>query len=440
LLHRRVSARTVAARSLNNARSRVHRVARQLGWRQANREQRALRRTPLSVNLGTTRLGRHCWSRAVHETYLAANVFRDGFGLSRSWPRFAVSLVVRHENTVRIWSALPHTMGCHTVQSSPEERRDPSVPSLPVTDALRMRQVRLTHPEGERLGLTIDFLKFTPRAPRTYESRITHHSEDMPGSFSYSILVKTGRGDGGRAMEIQSPTRGDDWTIDTSDTSSGSGTSQGALLSTDVRGSVVRLLLDQHGQDKLFTESPFKPEISVLLVRAGVAGSDRPATFFDTQDCGWDDPIADQMDQRPEAPAQAPTAVAPAQPPTVPAPSQRPPPPIVAAPPPLPDADGHGFVDYPEARCLDLDPAVALGRTADSLVLICQVRQGEWYYKGYGLKNQLPLFINGAQRTPDGFRATNNGFQYQVAPDALTIIQGAARVSREPMLEYWLSP
>lgn len=327
-----------------------------------------------------------------------------------------VSLVVRHETTVRRWSALPHTMGCHTVQADQGARHDPNVPILPVPDALRVRQTSLTHPGGERLGLTLEFVKFKPQVPRTYDSPITHRIEDMPGTFNYDIIVSTGHGDGARGLVITSPTRGSDWAVDSSDTSSRSESSHNALLSADVSGSVVTLLLDLHGQDKLFRDSVFKPYISVLLGRAGVAGSARPAIEFDIQDCMWDDPIADQSDQRPEAPSQAPTEVPPVQP-SVPAPSYRPLlPPGPGELPPLPDADGHGFLDYPEARCLDVDPAVALGRTADSLVLICRVRPREWYYRGYGLKNHLPLFINGAQRTAKGFRATNNGVQYDVAP------------------------
>jgi hypothetical protein len=165
----------------------------------------------------------------------------------------------------------------------------------------------------------------------------------------------------------------------------------------------------------------------------------RPAIFFDSQTCAWNDPVTAQINQGPGSPSEPPTAVVPAQPPAAPTPSYRPPP-VVTSPPTLPDADVHVFLAYPDARCLDVDPAVALGRTADSLVLICQVRPGDWYYKGYGLKNHLPLFINGAQRTAKGFRATNYGVQYDVAPDALTITQGSAGVSSERMLEFWLSP
>jgi hypothetical protein len=123
--------------------------------------------------------------------------------------------------------------------------------------------------------------------------------------------------------------------------------------------------------------------------------------------------------------------------------------PIRCLPPPLcapparngrqipPDADPQGFVGYPGARCNDTNPPVAIGRTADSVVVICQTGVGRFYYKGVGLQNGLSVEIDDPVQTGATFVATNNGVQYLLSPTALIITQGSTVLSNEPMLEYW---
>lgn len=103
----------------------------------------------------------------------------------------------------------------------------------------------------------------------------------------------------------------------------------------------------------------------------------------------------------------------------------------------LPDADAQGFLNYPGARCNYTNPAVAIGLTPDSAVVICQTGVGRFYYRGFGLSNRQSVEID--DPTPSGttFTATNNGVQYLLSPDALTITQGSVVLSREPMKEYW---
>jgi len=45
-----------------------------------------------------------------------------------------------------------------------------------------------------------------------------------------------------------------------------------------------------------------------------------------------------------------------------------------------PDADSQGFVGYPGVRRYYTNPAVVMGRTADSFVVICQTGVGRFYY------------------------------------------------------------
>jgi hypothetical protein len=80
---------------------------------------------------------------------------------------------------------------------------------------------------------------------------------------------------------------------------------------------------------------------------------------------------------------------------------------------------------------------VAIGRTADSVVVICQTGVGRFYYKGVGLQNGLSVEIDDPVQTGAAFVATNNGVQYSLSPTALIITQGSTVLSDEPMLEYW---
>jgi hypothetical protein len=80
---------------------------------------------------------------------------------------------------------------------------------------------------------------------------------------------------------------------------------------------------------------------------------------------------------------------------------------------------------------------VAIGRTSESLVVICQTGVERYYYKGFGLQNGLSVDIDDPVRTGGTFVVTNNGVQYPLSPVALTITQGSSVLSNEPMLEYW---
>lgn len=80
-----------------------------------------------------------------------------------------------------------------------------------------------------------------------------------------------------------------------------------------------------------------------------------------------------------------------------------------------------------------------MGRTSDSLVVVCQTQPaGPLYYVGFGLQNRLPILIPGVLHfQTNGFVVTNNDTQYTITPDALTIYQPSAGNTVEPMTEYW---
>ena len=101
------------------------------------------------------------------------------------------------------------------------------------------------------------------------------------------------------------------------------------------------------------------------------------------------------------------------------------------------DTDRQGFVAYQGARCNSTNPAIAIARTTQSLVVICETGIGRLYYKGMRLSDSASVEIDDPVRTATGFTVTNAGVQYMLAPDALVISQGATQLADETVLMYW---
>jgi hypothetical protein len=109
---------------------------------------------------------------------------------------------------------------------------------------------------------------------------------------------------------------------------------------------------------------------------------------------------------------------------------------LIARPAPQ-GTDLKGFLGYPGARCHSANPAVAIGRTSKSLMVICQSYTGGFYYKGFDLQNRLSVEVENFVRVDERFTASNIGVQYLVSPEALIVTNGPVTLSLEPMLEYW---
>lgn len=101
------------------------------------------------------------------------------------------------------------------------------------------------------------------------------------------------------------------------------------------------------------------------------------------------------------------------------------------------DTDPQGFVGIPEARCNHTNPAVAIGQTADSLVVVCETGAGRYYYKGVRTNDGAAIEIEDPVPSGDGFTATNAGVQYSISSRALVISEGSTVLAEEPMLQYW---
>jgi hypothetical protein len=109
---------------------------------------------------------------------------------------------------------------------------------------------------------------------------------------------------------------------------------------------------------------------------------------------------------------------------------------LIAQPAPQ-GSDLKGFVGFRGARCNSANPAVAIGRTTNSLIVVCQNYAGRFYYKGFGLRNGLSVEVDDSVQTGSRFIASTKGLQYMVSPKALVVTQGQNTLSDEPMLEYW---
>lgn len=104
--------------------------------------------------------------------------------------------------------------------------------------------------------------------------------------------------------------------------------------------------------------------------------------------------------------------------------------------PTVPGADWQGFTSGPRCNASD-DPAVAIGMTSRSRVVICQVgnQTGRWYYKGATPNGTIELQY--PTLTGDTFEARNGSVRYLVSPSSLTIVDGGRVLSDEPMIAYW---
>jgi len=104
----------------------------------------------------------------------------------------------------------------------------------------------------------------------------------------------------------------------------------------------------------------------------------------------------------------------------------------------LPGTDAQGFIDYPGARCDAGSTLAAVARTTGSVFVVCRSGPGEFYYRGVRLSDSAGIELPNAVRSSGGFDVTNpnDGTQYQIRPDGLTIVPPGAEAITEPMVQY----
>jgi serine/threonine-protein kinase len=104
----------------------------------------------------------------------------------------------------------------------------------------------------------------------------------------------------------------------------------------------------------------------------------------------------------------------------------------------LPGTDNLGWTDYPSARCDPGTQPAVMARTTQSVLVVCQIQPGNFYYRGVRLSDSASIELANAVRSSQGFDVTNptDGTRYQIRPTSLTIVPPAGQASSEPMLEY----
>ncbi|OBG78682.1 serine/threonine-protein kinase [Mycobacterium sp. E3305] len=104
----------------------------------------------------------------------------------------------------------------------------------------------------------------------------------------------------------------------------------------------------------------------------------------------------------------------------------------------LPDTDAQGFVGYPGGRCDPGSTPALMGRTTQSLIVVCEVGPANYYYRGVRLSDGASIELANAVRSSGGFDVTNpvDGTRYQVRPNGISITSPSGQVYSEPMIEY----
>ena len=104
----------------------------------------------------------------------------------------------------------------------------------------------------------------------------------------------------------------------------------------------------------------------------------------------------------------------------------------------LPGTDDLGWTAYPKARCDSGSQPAVMARTIKSVLVVCQIQPGDFYYRGVRRSDGASIELANAVRSSDGFDVTNptDGTRYQIRPTSLTIAPPDGPASFEPMLEY----
>jgi hypothetical protein len=79
-----------------------------------------------------------------------------------------------------------------------------------------------------------------------------------------------------------------------------------------------------------------------------------------------------------------------------------------------------------------------MGRTTQSLIVVCEDGPANYYYRGLRLSDGASVELANAVRSSGGFDVTNpvDGTRYQVRPTGISITTPNGQVFTEPMIEY----
>lgn len=104
----------------------------------------------------------------------------------------------------------------------------------------------------------------------------------------------------------------------------------------------------------------------------------------------------------------------------------------------LPGTDDLGWTTYQGARCDSGSKPAVMARTTKSVLVVCEIQPGDFYYRGVRLSDGASIELANAVHSSEGFDVTNpnDGTIYRIRPMSLTIAPPDAPAWSEPMLQY----
>ncbi len=209
----------------------------------------------------------------------------------------------------RLWSLLPHTMGC-VPELDPYMRNPPA--------SVKAQQVEIEHLGGRRIAVTVTFSAPPPPEPVAVQ---TAYGEvrNRPGGIDYLISIRDSQSDA--SVVAYSPSEGKPWravSISTESVRSFDFDHRPEVpLEVTISGNDVRLLLDLPHDAEHLNHQPFAHPITIqssMSDRSVLVDAESVGTMFKVQECKWSTPVAAKPDitlgtlppQAPAPPAKEP--------------------------------------------------------------------------------------------------------------------------------------
>lgn len=187
----------------------------------------------------------------------------------------------------RLWSLLPHTMGC-VLDPDPYMRIPPA--------SVAAQQIDIEHLGGRRIAVRVTFSAPPPPAPVAVQTRYGE-VRNRPGGIDYLVSVRDPQSDA--SITAYSPTEGRPWqAIGMSTKASRSmdfADRQEVPLEVSISGNEVRLVLDLPANAEHLSHPPFAPSITIqssMSDPAVLADPESVGILFKPQDCQWSSPVA----------------------------------------------------------------------------------------------------------------------------------------------------
>lgn len=189
----------------------------------------------------------------------------------------------------RLWSLLPHTMGCTSEQVDP-------MPSPPAS--VTARKVELEHLGGSRIAVTVTFLAPPPPEPVPVQTAYGEVRNRL-GGLHYLVSIDDAQSDA--SIVVYSPDAGEPWqavlittqslrNLDFEDRPE-------VPLAASVSGNEVRLVLDLPANAEHLKHQPFAHPITIqssMSDRSEMVDADSVGIMFKVQECKWSTPVAAQ--------------------------------------------------------------------------------------------------------------------------------------------------